>query len=75
MYAFSPANDFSFSGVVRQFMQLGIYFGIVDDVTFYYPARGDQVGYDSFPSSPAKAEISFLGEGLADGFIVKEPGL
>lgn len=47
----------------------------IEGVTFYYPARGDQVGYDSFPSSPAKAEISFLGEGLADGFIVKEPGL
>ena len=47
----------------------------IEGVTFYYPIEGDQVGYDSFPSSPAKAEISFLGEGLADGFIVKEPGL
>lgn len=47
----------------------------IEGVTFYYPAEGDQVGYESFPSSPAKAEISFLGEGLADGFIVKEPGL
>ena len=47
----------------------------IEGVTFYYPVEGDQVGYDSFPSSPAKVEISFLGEGLADGFIVKEPGL
>ena len=47
----------------------------IEGVTFYYPAEGDQAGYDSFPSSPAKAEISFLGDGLADGFIVKEPGL
>ena len=47
----------------------------IEGVTFYYPVQGDQVGYDSFPSSPAKAEISILGEGLADGFIVKEPEL
>ena len=37
-------------------------------VTFYYPARGDQVGYVSFPSSPAVAQIGFLGEDIADGF-------
>lgn len=47
----------------------------IEGVMFYYPVEGDQVGYDSFPSSPTKAEISFLGEGLEDGFIVKEPGL
>ncbi|MDE6212824.1 MAG: hypothetical protein K2M70_05030 [Lachnospiraceae bacterium] len=47
----------------------------IEGVTFYYPVQGDQVGYDSFPASPAKAEISLLGEGLADGFIVKEPEL
>ena len=47
----------------------------IEGVTFYYPIEGDKVGYDSFPSSPAKAEISFLGDTLADGFIVKEPGL
>ena len=47
----------------------------IEGVTFYYPVEGDQVGYDSFPSSPAKAELSFLGESLADGFIVKESGL
>lgn len=47
----------------------------MEGVTFYYPVEGDQVGYDSFPSSPTKAELSFLGEGLEDGFIVKETGL
>lgn len=45
----------------------------IEGVTFYYPIEGDQVGYDSFPSSPTKAEISFLGEELADGFVVKAP--
>lgn len=45
----------------------------IEGVTFYYPVQGDQVGYDSFPSSPTEAEISFLGEELADGFVVKEP--
>ena len=47
----------------------------IEGITFYYPIEGDQVGYDSFPSSPVKAELSFLGEDLTDGFIVKEPGL
>ena len=47
----------------------------IEGVTFYYPIEGDQVGYDSFPSSPVKAELLFLGEDLTDGFIVKEPGL
>ncbi len=45
----------------------------IEGITFYYPIEGDQVGYDSFPSSPTKAEISFLGEELADGFVVKAP--
>lgn len=37
-------------------------------VTFYCPVAGDQVGYDSFPSSPSEAGIGFLGEGISDGF-------
>lgn len=37
-------------------------------VTFYCPIAGDQVGYDSFPSSPSEAGIGFLGEGIQDGF-------
>lgn len=40
----------------------------VEGVTFYYPASGDQTGYDAFPSAPTKPQIAFLGEGLADGF-------
>lgn len=40
----------------------------IEGVTFYYPVQGDQVGYESFPSSPAKAEIGFLGAGIHDGF-------
>lgn len=37
-------------------------------VTFYCSTEGDQTGYDSFPSSPAEAEILFLGDDIADGF-------
>lgn len=41
----------------------------IEGVTFYYPVSGDQTGYRDFPSSPSKAEIKFLGDGLKDGFI------
>lgn len=40
----------------------------IDGVTFYCPVQGDRVGYEAFPSSPAEAEITFLGEELKDGF-------
>lgn len=40
----------------------------IEGVTFYYPAQGDQVGYESFPSSPTMAQIRFLGEDIKDGF-------
>lgn len=40
----------------------------MEGITFYCPATGDQVGYDSFPSSPAEADILFLGDGIEDGF-------
>ena len=40
----------------------------IEGVTFYYPKEGDRVGYESFPSSPAKAEIQFLGQDIGDGF-------
>ena len=40
----------------------------IEGVPFYYPKEGDQVGYESFPSSPTEAEIGFLGENLEDGF-------
>ena len=37
--------------------------------TFYYPAHGDQTGYEDFPSSPVKAEDIFRGESIKDGFV------
>ncbi len=40
----------------------------IEGVTFFCPAAGDQTGYDSFPSSPAEADIRFLGDGIGDGF-------
>ncbi|MDE6318192.1 MAG: hypothetical protein K2M22_00445 [Lachnospiraceae bacterium] len=40
----------------------------IEGVIFYYPAQGDQTGYDAFPSAPAKPQIAFLGTELADGF-------
>lgn len=43
----------------------------IDGVTFYCPTEGDRVGYEAFPSSPARARIALLGDGLADGFVVK----
>lgn len=43
----------------------------IDGVAFYCPTEGDRVGYEAFPSSPQEAEITFLGDGLADGFVVK----
>ncbi|MBD5485662.1 MAG: hypothetical protein HDR18_09155 [Lachnospiraceae bacterium] len=41
----------------------------INGVTFYYPVNGDQVGYEAFPSAPAKTELRFLGEGIEDGFV------
>lgn len=40
----------------------------INGVTFYCPAEGDRVGYAAFPSSPSKAQIIFLGDGVKDGF-------
>lgn len=40
----------------------------IDGVIFYYPAQGDQVGYDSFPSAPSRVEIEFLGKKMENGF-------
>ncbi|MBD5475645.1 MAG: hypothetical protein HDR17_06655, partial [Lachnospiraceae bacterium] len=40
----------------------------INGVTFYYPVIGDQVGYEAFPSAPAKTDVRFLGEGIEDGF-------
>lgn len=40
----------------------------INGVTFYYPVSGDQVGYEAFPSAPAKTDVRFLGDGIEDGF-------
>ena len=40
----------------------------IEGVTFYYPAEGDQVGYDSFPSAPSRVEVEFMGQTIDDGF-------
>lgn len=42
---------------------------VINGVTFYYPIEGDRVGYESFPSAPAKTQIEFLGEELSDGMM------
>jgi len=39
----------------------------VGGVTIYYPAEGDRVGYDAFPSAPAKTEVELLGKGIGEG--------
>lgn len=40
----------------------------VNGVTFYYAEDGDRTGYDAFPASPTKADITFLGDEIKDGF-------
>ena len=40
----------------------------ISGVTFYCPVTGDQTGYQSFPSSPIKAQIALRGNSLKDGF-------
>ncbi len=40
----------------------------INGESFYYPQEGDRIGYDAFPSSPAKADIEFRGENIEDGF-------
>lgn len=37
--------------------------------TFYYPAQGDQTGYEDFPAAPMKAEDIFRGDKIEDGFV------
>ena len=41
---------------------------LIEDVVFYYPVNGDQVGYEAFPSAPVRTEIEFLGADIEDGF-------
>lgn len=44
----------------------------IEGVAFYCPVEGDRAGYEPFPSSPARAQIAFLGEGIAGGFRAAE---
>jgi len=43
----------------------------IEGITFYRPVEGDRVGYEAFPSSPQETGAGLLGDGLADGFVVK----
>lgn len=45
---------------------------VMEGITFYCPVTGDQVGYESFPSSPTEAKITLRGDGLEDGFRYQE---
>lgn len=40
----------------------------IGGITFYCPAEGDRMGYESFPSSPVKAKIGLRGDRIEDGF-------
>ena len=44
----------------------------VEGVIFYYSAEGDRMGYEAFPSSPARAAMELRGSGIEDGFRYKE---
>lgn len=46
----------------------------INGVTFYYPAEGDRVGYESFPSAPVKTDVVFMGDTIRDGFMAADPG-
>ncbi|MBQ2803541.1 MAG: hypothetical protein IJF07_06550 [Lachnospiraceae bacterium] len=50
-----------------------IYTYEVDGVTIYAPMYGDQIGYEYFPASTEiKNDIELRGDGLEDGFRLKE---
>lgn len=40
----------------------------IDGILFYYPVTGDRTGYESFPSSPVRAQIGLRGDTIKDGF-------
>ncbi len=44
----------------------------IDGLTFFYPVTGDRAGYDAFPSSPAKAEMTLRGTNIREGFRYKK---
>ena len=41
----------------------------IEGEIFYYPALGDQIGYDPFPAVSQKKELEFIGDEIRDGFI------
>ena len=41
----------------------------IEGIVFYIPREGDRTGYNSFPSSPVKAQIKLRGDTLKEGFI------
>lgn len=45
----------------------------IDGITFYYPIEGDQTGYESFPSSPVRANIKLRGDSIEGGFYYAAP--
>lgn len=66
----SYVNDYWI--VQKEYENYETYAYEIEGVTFYCPVEGDQTGYDSFPSSPAEADIVFLGDGIEDGFRAAE---
>lgn len=44
----------------------------INGVSFYYPAKGDRIGYEAYPSAPMKADIEFRGEKIEEGFRKKK---
>lgn len=40
----------------------------INGVSFYYPVKGDRIGYEAYPSAPVKADIEFRGEKIEEGF-------
>lgn len=40
----------------------------INGITFYYPLKGDQVGYEAFPSAPVKTEVELMGGDIREGF-------
>lgn len=44
----------------------------IDGVTFYKPVMGALTGYDLFPAAPTQANIELRGDGLKDGFRIRQ---
>lgn len=44
----------------------------VDGVTIYYPLEGDRAGYDYFPSTHLEVDVELRGDGLEDGFRMRQ---